>query len=188
MTEPIPTPEQPEPIAPTKGQRVILEGLRRACISVLMPYEPPGDLGPGARIAWYTGILSGAIDTLAARPDLYAPGEEYSTAAVSGYATALGTLFHARPREGMAYRLTAYCNTIHPAGLNVSLDPTTSAIHQTMKAAAWMLHTTGTVGTDPEHISAALREARLTLRSATAYLNDAIALSDTHDGGAEGSR
>lgn len=188
MTEPLPTPEQPEPTAPTKGQRVILEGLRRACINILMPHEPLRGLGPGARIAWYTGILSGAIDTLAARPDLYAPGEEYSTAAVSGYTTALGTLFHARPREGMAYRLTAYCNTIHPAGLNVSLEPAASAIHQTMKAAAWMLHTTGAAGADPQHLGAALREARRTLRSATAYLNDAIAQSDARGGGTEGSR
>jgi hypothetical protein len=88
----------------------------------------------------------------------------------------------------MAYRLTAYCNTVHPAGLNVSLDPATSAIHQTMKAAAWMLHTTGTAGTNPRQTGAALREARRTLRSATAYLNDAIARSDAHGGGTEGSR
>ncbi len=161
-----------EPDEPTPGQRVILEGLRRACAAMLMPDPPPADLTPGARIAWYTGVLSAAIDTLAARPDLYAPAELYNPPAVRGYGGALGVLFHARPRLGMAYRLTTYCNIVHPAGLNVSVDPATSAIHQAMKTAALMLHATS--GSDPRKLAGHLREAHRSLASAGAYLAEAI--------------
>lgn len=168
-----------EPGGPTAGQRVILEGLRRACAAMLMSEPPPPTgLTPGTQIAWYTGMLSAAIDTLAARPDLYAPTELYSPPAVRGYGEALGVLFHARPRLGMAYRITTYCNIVHPAGLNVSVDPATSAIHQAMKAAALMLRATS--GRDPRELAGQLRDARRSLASAVAYLTDAIHAATAH--------
>lgn len=165
--------EQGEPRGPTRGQRVILEGLHRACAAMLMSDPPPADLTPGARIAWHTGVLSAAIDTLAARPDLYAPAELYSPPAVRGYGDALSVLFHARPRSGIAYRLNAYCNIVHPAGLNVSVDPATSAIHQAMKAAAMMLH--ATTGSEPNTLAEELHAARRSLVAAVAYVTEAIA-------------
>jgi hypothetical protein len=171
MNESINRPDR-EPGGPTAGQSVILEGLRRACAAMLMLDEPPADLTPGARIAWYTGVLSAAIDTLAARPDLYAPTDLYSPPAVRGYGDTLSVLFHARPRLGMAYRLTTYCNIVHPAGLNVSVDPATSAIHQAMKAAALILHATS--GGDPRELVGQLRDARRSLASAAVYLAEAI--------------
>jgi hypothetical protein len=164
--------DRPGPGEPTSGQRVILEGLHRASRAVLMQDEPPEDLTPGAQIAWFSGVLSAAIDTLAARPDLYAPAELYSPPAVRGYGQALSALFHARPRSGIAYRLTTYCNIVHPAGLNVSVDPATSAIHQAMKAAALMLH--ATTSSDPRTLAEQLRDARRSLVSAVAYLAEAI--------------
>jgi hypothetical protein len=172
MTDPTDRPGAQGPGEPTAGQRVILEGLRRACRAVLMPEQPPTTLAPGSQIAWYTGVLSAAIDTLAARPDLYAPAELYSPPAVTGYGRALSVLFHARPRSGIAFRLNTYCNIVHPAGLDISLDPATSAIHEAMKAAALMLH--ATTGTDAYTLAAELREARRVLVSATAYATDAI--------------
>lgn len=46
-------------------------------------------------------LISAAIDTLAARADPYAPGEQYAGPAVAGYVTGIGMLFHGRPRLAM---------------------------------------------------------------------------------------
>lgn len=171
---------QPDPAKPTTGQRVILDGLHLACRAVLMQDEPPRDLTPGAQIAWFTGVLSAAIDTLAARGDLYAPAELYSPPAVRGYVEALRDLFHAQPRSGIAYRLTAYCNIVHPAGLDVSVDPATSAIQQAMKATAMMLHATA----DTASTTAAeeLTAARRILVSAVRYVTEAISAAEASGG------
>lgn len=171
---------RPDPGEPTRGQRVILEGLRLACRSVLMPDEPPRELTPGAQIAWLTGVLSATIDTLAARHDLYAPAELYSPPAVSGYSEGLSVLFHAQPRSGIAYRLNAYCNIVHPAGLDISVDPATSAIQQAMKAAALMLH--ATTSSDARTLATELYDARRSLVSAVAYAADAIRAASTGGG------
>jgi hypothetical protein len=171
MTDSTDRPER-EPGEPTTGQRIILEGLHLACRAVLMQDEPPRDLTPGEQIAWYTGVLSATIDTLAARSDLYAPTELYSPPAVRGYGDALSVLFHAKPRSGIAYRLNTYCNIVHPAGLDVSVDPATSAIHQAMKAARTVLH--ATTGSDPHTLAEELRDARRSLVSAVTYLTEAI--------------
>lgn len=168
---------RPDPSEPTRGQRVILEGLHRACRALLMPDEPPRELTPGAQIAWFTGVLSAAIDTLAARHDLYAPAELYSPPTVSGYGEGLSVLFHAKARSGIAYRLSTYCNIVHPAGLDVSVDPSTSAIHQAIKAAAQMLH--ATTGSDPRTLAKELYDARRSLISAVAYATDAIRAAST---------
>jgi hypothetical protein len=161
-----------EPTKPTTGQRAILEGLHLACRAVLMQDEAPRDLTPGAQIAWFTGVLSATIDTLATRGDLYAPAELYSPPAVRGYAEGLSDLFHAQPRSGMAYRLTTYCNIVHPAGLDVSVDPATSAIQQAMKAAAMMLHATSNA--DARTLADELSAARRCLVSAVRYATEAI--------------
>lgn len=173
--------DRPDPAKPTTGQRAILEGLHLACRAVLMQDEPPRDLTPGAQIAWFTGVLSATIDTLAARGDLYAPAELYSPPAVRGYVEALRDLFHAQPRSGIAYRLTAYCNIVHPAGLDVSVDPATSAIQQAMKAAAMMLH--ATADTAPTTAAEELIAARRILVSAVRYVTEAISAAEASGGG-----
>ncbi|MBR7833621.1 hypothetical protein KDL01_10120 [Actinospica durhamensis] len=160
------------PSEPTRGQRAILEGLRLACLALLMPDEPPRELTPGAQIAWYTGVLCAAVDTLAARPDLYAPAEPYSSPAVTGYGHALSALLHARPRTGIAFRLNTYCNIVHPAGLDISVDPATSAIHEAMKAAAVMLHATESV--NGRMLAGELAGACRSLSSAVLYATEAI--------------
>ena len=151
-----------EPPAPSKGQAFAIESLRAACTSlgILPPDQPAPNLPPGSLIAWYTGLVSAAIDTLAARADLYAPGEQYAGPAVTGYATGIGMLFHARPRLGMAFRLNTYSALIHPPGLTASLDPATSAIQQAVTASARMLLTTGSNATAPGETAAAFRQAR----------------------------
>jgi hypothetical protein len=173
--------DRPDRAKPTSGQRTILEGLHLACRAVLMQDEPPRDLTPGAQIAWFTGVLSATIDTLGARGDLYARAELYSPPAVRGYVEALRDLFHAQPRSGIAYRLTAYCNIVHPAGLDVSVDPATSAIQQAMKAAAMMLH--ATAATDARTPAAEeLTAARRILVSAVRYVTEAISAAEAVGG------
>ncbi|GAA2046616.1 hypothetical protein GCM10009839_58920 [Catenulispora yoronensis] len=165
MTDPNPGHEPPEP---TKNQAQVIEGLRAACTSLMiLPLDQPApNLPPGARIAWYTGLISAAIDTLAARADLYAPDEQYAPSAVTGYATGLAMIFHGRPRRGMAFRLNTYSALIHPPGLTASIDPATSAIQQAVTASARMLLVTGS-SSAPGDVTAAFQEARtMLLRSA----------------------
>lgn len=171
--------DQSDPIKPTSGQRIILEGLHLACRAVLMQDEPPQDLTPGAQIAWYTGVLSATIDTLAARGDLYDPAELYSPPAVRGYGDGLSVLVHARPRSGIAYRLNMYCNIVHPAGLDVSVDPATSAIQQAIKAAGMMLH--ATADADTRTLADELSDARRCLVSAVRYVTEAIGAARAND-------
>lgn len=167
MTDPRPDYEIPEP---TRGQAQILRGLRAACTSMLIqpPGQPPPNLPPGALIAWYSGLISAAIDTLAARADLYAPGERYQSAAVIGYTNGLSMLFYGRPRLGMAFRLNVYNALIHPPQLSASIDPATSAIQQAMSAAARMLLVTGATAT-PQEVAAGYRRARTSLIAAERY-------------------
>ena len=167
MTDPNPEHQIPEP---TEGQAQILQGLRAACTSMLIlpPDQPAPSLPPGALIAWYTGLISAATDTLAARADLYAPGEQYQPAAVTGYSTGLSMLFYSRPRLGMAFRLNVYSALIHPPRLSASIDPATSAIVQTVSAAARMLLITGTTA-PPTDVAAEFRRARTTLITAARY-------------------
>ena len=167
MTNPNPYHQIPEP---TKGQAQILHGLRAACTSMLIlpPDQPAPNLPPGALIAWYTGLISAAIDTLAARADLYAPGEQYQQAAVTGYSTGVGMLFYGNPRLGMAFRLNVYSALIHPPRLSASLDPATSAIGLAVSAAARMLLVTDTTAPPPDE-AAEFRRARTTLISAARY-------------------
>ncbi|HTJ68207.1 MAG TPA: hypothetical protein VL551_11810 [Actinospica sp.] len=171
MTDPNPDYEQPEP---TEGQAQILHGLRAACTSMLIlpPDQPAPNLPPGALIAWYTGLISAAIDTLAARADLYAPGEQYQPAAVTGYSTGLGMLFYNRPRLGMAFRLNVYSALIHPPQLSASIDPATSAIQQAVSAAARMLLITGATAT-PKEVAAEFHRARTGLITAARYADQA---------------
>jgi hypothetical protein len=161
MANPHPGSEPPEP---TESQAQALASLRAACTSLmLLPVDQPApNLPPGAQIAWYTGLISAAIDTLAARADLYAPDEQYAPSAVTGYATGLAMLFHGRPRLGMAFRLNTYSALIHPPGLSASIDPATSAIQQAVTAASRMLLVTG-YSAAPGDVAAAFREARATL-------------------------
>ena len=167
MTNPNPDHQIPEP---TEGQAQILQGLRAACTSMLIlpPDQPAPNLPPGALIAWYTGLISAAIDTLAARADLYAPGEQYQPAAVTGYSTGVGMLFYGNPRLGMAFRMNVYSALIHPPRLSASLDPATSAIGQAVSAAARMLLVTGTTA-PPGDVAAEFRRARNTLIAAARY-------------------
>ena len=169
MTDP--DPEIPEP---TEGQAQILRGLRAACTSMLIlpPDQPAPNLPPGALIAWYSGLISAAIDTLAARADLYAPGEQYQPAAVTGYGTGLGMLFYGKPRLGMAFRLNVYSAVIHPPQLSASIDPATSAIQQAVSAAARMLLITGATAT-PKEVAAEFRRARTSLIAAARYADQA---------------
>lgn len=171
MTDPNPDQQIPEP---TEGQTQILHGLRAACTSMLIlpPDQCPPNLPPGALIAWYTGLISAAIDTLAARADLYAPGEQYQPAAMAGYSTGLGMLFYGNPRLGIAFRLNVYSALIHPPQLSVSLDPATSAIGQAVTAAARMLLVTGTTA-PPDDVAAEFRRARTTLIAAARYAEQA---------------
>ncbi len=159
---------------PTEEQARILEDLRAACTSmrILSPEQSAPHLAPGALIAWYSGLISATIDTLAARADLYAPGEQYQPAAVTGYSTGLSLRFDGRPRLGMAFRLNVYSALIHPPGLSSSLDPATSAIQQAVTAAAWMLLVTGTTA-PPEQITAEFRRARTSLIAAARYADQA---------------
>ncbi len=171
MTDPNPDYAQPEP---TEGQAQILHGLRAACTSMLIlpPDQPAPNLPPGALIAWYSGLISAAIDTLAARADLYAPGEQYQPAAVTGYSTGVGSLFYGNPRLGMAFRLNVYSALIHPPTLSTSLDPATSAIVQAVSAAARMLLVTGTTAA-PREVAAEFRRARTSLIAAARYADQA---------------
>jgi hypothetical protein len=171
VTDPNPDYEQPEP---TEGQAQILHGLRAACTSMLIlpPDQPAPNLPPGALIAWYSGLISAAIDTLAARADLYAPGEQYQPAAATGYSTGVGMLFYGNPRLGMAFRLNVYSALIHPPGLSTSLDPATSAIVQAVSAAARMLLVTGTTA-PPGRVAAEFRQARTSLIAAARYADQA---------------
>lgn len=164
MTDPNPEFRIPEP---TDGQAQILQGLRAACTSMLIlpPDQPAPNLPPGSLIAWYTGLISAAIDTLAARADLYAPGEQYQPAAVTGYSTGLSMLFYGRPCLGMAFRLNVYSALIHPPRLSASLDPATSAIGQAVSAAARMLLVTGATAPRGD-VAAEFRRARTTLIAA----------------------
>lgn len=172
MTDPNPEHQIPEP---TEGQAQILQGLRAACTSMLIlpPDQPAPNLPPGSLIAWYTGLISAAIDTLAARADLYAPGEQYQPAAVTGYSTGSGMLFYRNPRLGMAFRLNVYSALIHPPGLSASIDPETSAIVQAVSAAARMLLVTGAAAT-PEEVASEFRRARSSLISAARYADQAV--------------
>ncbi len=167
MTDPNPDRQMPEP---TKGQAQILQGLRAACTSMLIlpPDQPAPNLPPGALIAWYTGLISATIDSLAVRGDLYAPGEHYQPAAVTGYSTGVGMLFYGNPRLGIAFRLNVYSALIHPPQLSASLDPATSAIGQAVSAAARMLLVTATT-TSPGDVVAEFRRARTTLVAAARY-------------------
>jgi len=174
-----PTPDH-DPSAPTRTQRLVLDGLRAACIStmILPPDQPAPNLPPGALIAWYTGLLSAAIDTIAARLDLYAPGELYGAPAVTGYSTGLGLLVTARPRLGMAYRLSAYSTLIHPPGLSASIDPATSAIGQAVTAASRMLLATGTIPAEPGEVAAEFRTAHRMLLTAARFAADVVRAHD----------
>jgi len=171
VTDPNPDRQLPEP---TEGQAQILRGLRAACTSMLIlpPDQPAPNLPPGSLIAWYTGLISAAIDTLAARADLYAPGEQYQPAAVTGYSTGVGSLFYGNPRLGMAFRLNVYSALIHPPRLTTSLDPGTSAIQQAVSAAARMLLVTGTT-TPPGRVAEEFRRARTDLVAAARYADQA---------------
>lgn len=171
MTDLNPDHRLPEP---TGGQAQILQGLRAACTSILIlpPDQPAPHLPPGSLIAWYTGLISAAIDTLAARADLYSPGEQYQPAAVTGYSTGVGSLFYGNPRLGMAFRLNVYSALIHPPRLTTSLDPATSAIVQAVTAAARMLLVTGTT-TPPGRVAEEFRRARTGLIAAARYADQA---------------
>ena len=171
MTDPNPDHQLPEP---TEGQAQILQGLRAACTSMLIlpPDQPAPNLPPGSLIAWYSGLISAAIDTLAARADLYAPGEQYQPAAMTGYSTGIGSLFYGNPRLGMAFRLNVYSALIHPPSLSTSLDPATSAIQQAVSAAARMLLVTGTTA-PPGRVAAEFRRARTSLIAAARYADQA---------------
>lgn len=171
MTDQNPDHELPEP---TEGQAQILHGLRAACTSMLIlpPDQAAPNLPPGSLIAWYSGLISAAIDTLAARADLYAPGEQYQPAAMTGYSTGLSMLFYGNPRLGMAFRLNVYSALIHPPRLSTSLDPATSAIGQAVTAAARMLLVTGTTA-PPREAAAEFRRARTCLIAAAHYADQA---------------
>ena len=167
MTDSSPDHQIPEP---TEGQAEIIRGLRAACTSMLIlpPDQRDPNLPPGTLIAWYSGLINAAIDTLAARADLYAPGEQYQPAALTGYSTGLGMRFHGKPRRGMAFRLNLYSALIHPPGLSASIDPATSAIQQAVSAAAPMLLVTGTTA-PPGEVAAEFRRARTGLIAAARY-------------------
>lgn len=185
MTNPNP---DHEAHAPTKSQTLVLKGLRAACTNLMiLPLDQPApNLSPGALIAWYTGLISAAIDTLATRADLYAPGEQYAPAAVTGYTTGVGMLFYGRPRLGMAFRLNTYSALIHPPGLSASIDPATSAIQQAVTASARMLLATGTATNAPSEVAAVFRDARTTLLSGARFAAEVV---KAHAGpGGQGSR
>jgi hypothetical protein len=164
----------------TPGQQAVLNGLRDACTSMMMlrPDHPAPNLSPGALIAWYTGMLSAAIDTLAARPDLYAPGDQYPPPAVTGYTVGLATLLHARPRTGMAYRLNTYKALIHPSESFASPDSATRAIQQAVTAAARMLLITDDNATPPGVLAAEFRRAKATLIAAARNAGDVVRAHD----------
>lgn len=93
---------------------------------------------------------------------------------MTGYSTGLGLLFHGRPRLGMAFRLNTCSALIHPPGLSASIDPATSAIQQSVTAAARMLLVTASIATPPSDVATEFRRARSTLISAARYADEVV--------------